>query len=147
MVYAPAAARAAWIDSETASADAIVQIGRTVAQVIAALIEDPAPRPQVLIVDFDAITPGELLDLHRIREGWFGTILGIGVVPASLRSSLGIERVLNTPLGTGALRDALDDLGFSAQTKRIPVIGDDETLPPRVFAARASAARVTVRRR
>lgn len=148
MVYAPASARAAWIDSELSRADAIVQTGRTVEQVVAALIEDPAPRPQVLVVDFDAISPGELLELHRIRDGWFGSIVGVGVVPSSLRSSLGIERVVNTPLHRDSLRDALDQDGFTAATRRIPVLTDlaEDELPQQPFTARATAARVTVRR-
>lgn len=108
IVYAPAEQRASWIDNELARLDAIVQTARSVAQIIDALVEDPPPRPQVLVVDLDAISAGDLLYLHLVRErGWCGRIIGLGTAPPSLRSSLGIERMLNTPFVRDSLADAI----------------------------------------
>lgn len=148
IVHALEDQRAQWIDRELAEVDAVVQCGRNVAQVVAALIEDPPPRPQVLIVDFDTITPGDLLHLHAVREhGWCGRIIGIGVVPAPLRASLGIERVLNTPLVRDTLRDSIAEIGFHASTRRIPVLDDRGP----AFTVRAQhvkiVSRTTTRRR
>ena len=125
IVYAPSAQRASWIDSELGRIDALVQIARSVAQIIEALVEDPPPRPQVLVVDLDAISAGDLLYLHLIRErGWCGRIVGLGTAPQALRSSLGIERMLNTPFVRDSLSDAINEIGFHAMTKKIPLFDD-----------------------
>ena len=125
IVYAPAEQRAAWIDSELGRLEALVQIARSVAQIIDALVEDPPPRPQVLVVDLDSIAPGDLLYLHLIRErGWCGRIIGLGTAPQALRSSLGIERMLNTPFVRDSLSDAINEIGFHAMTKKIPLFDD-----------------------
>jgi hypothetical protein len=143
IVHAPQEPRAQWIEHELAGVDAVVQSGRNVEQVVAALIEDPPPRPQVLVVDFDTITQAELLHLHAVREhGWCGRIIGIGIVPAPLRTSLGIERVLNTPLVRDTLRDSIAEIGFHALTRRIPVLDD---LSP-AFTVRAQNVKVVTPR-
>jgi hypothetical protein len=146
IVYAPSLARLAWIESELAHAPTFIMVGRTVEHVVAALTFDPPPRPQVLVADFDAITPGELMYLHGIREqGWFGAIIALGRVPLALRTSLAIDRALEAPLLAGSLAGVIGDLGFTAQTLRIPVLRDLEPgtamplPPPPVFTARSRA--------
>lgn len=144
MVHAANAHRAAWVEKELARVNAVIQLGRHVEHVVSALIEDPAPRPQVLVVDFDAVTAVELIHLHAIREhGWCGRIIGLGVVPPPLRASLGIERVLNTPFDADSLRDAVAEIGFETQTTAIPVMVDDAEP---ANAVRAQHARVAVAR-
>ena len=91
LVYAPA--RAAALETELADKTVLVQIGFSIAQVVSALIEDPPPRPQILIADFDDMSPGEIMHLHVLREqGWFGRIIALGNLPPSLRSSRSEER-------------------------------------------------------
>jgi hypothetical protein len=125
IVFAPAEQRAAWIDSELTRVDALVQIARSVEQIVGALVDDPPPRPQVLVVDLDAISAGDLLYLHLIRErGWCGRIIGLGTAPQALRLSLGIERMLNTPFVRDSLSDAINEIGFHAMTKKIPLFDD-----------------------
>jgi hypothetical protein len=125
IVFAPAEQRASWIENELSRLDALVQIARSVEQIIGALVEDPPPRPQVLVVDIDAISPGDLLYLHLIRErGWCGRIIGLGTAPQALRSSLGIERMLNTPFVRDSLSDAIGEIGFHTATKKIPLFDD-----------------------
>src|SRR5215470_19885307 len=94
LVYAPSPARAAWVEAELADREVMVQIGFSVEHVVSALVEDPPPRPQILIADFDAVSPLEIMRLHVLREqGWFGRIVALGHVPNSLCMSLAIEHV------------------------------------------------------
>lgn len=144
MVHAACAHRSLWIEKELGRINAVMQIGRHVEHVVSALTEDPPPRPQVLVVDFDAIKPVDLLQLHAVREhGWCGRIIGLGVVPPALRASLGIERVLNTPFDADSLRDAVAEIGFEKQTMAIPLMFDDQE-PAR--AVRAQHTKVAVAR-
>lgn len=118
MVYAPEPELAAWIDAELRQFRSERRICRTVGEVVTALLDAPPPRPLALVVDFDAMGPGELLHLHAIREGWFGVLFGVGVVPQSLRSSLRIHRVIprHRP---GALLESIGSVAFTARTMRI----------------------------
>jgi hypothetical protein len=146
IVHAANDQRTEWVENELIQANAVIQYGRNVENIVAALTEDPPPRPQVLVVDFDAISAADLFQLHAIRElGWCGRIVGLGVVPNPLRASLGIERVLNTPLQTHTLRDVLSELehGFDAMTTRIPVVLDD---PVKAFVVRRQHVQVAVAR-
>jgi hypothetical protein len=123
VVYAPSPERATWIEGELAREDIMIQNSRGIAHVISALTEDPTPRPQILVIDFDALDPGEVLELHTIREqGWFGTIFALGKVPVGIRKSLRIEQVLDT-LRENALRAAVSDVSFDAKTRRLPTFG------------------------
>lgn len=158
IVYAPAEQRASWIDNELARVEALVQTARSVEQIISALIDDPPPRPQVLVVDLDAISAGDLLYLHQVRErGWCGRIIGLGTAPQALRSSLGIERMLNTPFVRDSLSDAIGEIGFHAATRKIPLFDDAAvtaaSLPltvqparPRITMSRLKAPAFTSRR-
>lgn len=121
MLYAPATS--AEVEPELPR-NVVVQVGRCLLEVIAALVDDPPPRPQVLVIDLDALSPAELLHLHELRErGWFGTIIALGSAPIELRRSLMIDRVLPLPLPPGKLADAIGKIGFEAATTRLPVLG------------------------
>jgi hypothetical protein len=121
LVYAPK--RAAALEVELADKTVIIQIGFSVAQVVSALVEDPPPRPQILIADFDEMGPGEIMHLHVLREqGWFGRIIAIGDLPSALRSSLGVERVVTAPFTRDVLRDVLRNAGFAGPTTKLPVL-------------------------
>jgi len=141
LAYAPGSDREEWIISEIYRVEALVQIARNVENVIAALVEDPPPRPAVMVVDFDKMDAGEMLQLHAVREqGWCGVVIGVGMIPLPLRSSLGIERVVALPGRVGSLADAIEAVGFTSQTVRIPVHRD--TTGMAAFQVRATAARV-----
>jgi hypothetical protein len=121
--YAPSPACASWIEAELQHKDVLHQIGYSIEQVVSALVEDPPPRPQILVADFDAMDPGELMHLHVLREqGWFGRIIALGSVPSALRISLAIERVLGPPFVDDALCDAITTSGFVAPTTKMPVL-------------------------
>jgi hypothetical protein len=123
LVYAPSPIRSAWIESELAHKSVIVQLGFSIDHVVSALVEDPPPRPQILVADFDDMDAGELMHLHVLREqGWFGRIIALGDLPPALRSSLAIERVLDAPFVRDALRDVITETAVVALTTRLPVL-------------------------
>lgn len=122
LLYSPAPARTAWIEGELAdNRSVMMQIGFSIAQVVSALVEDPPPRPQILVADFDDMNPGEIMHLHVIREqGWFGRIIAVGDLPPTLVTSLAVECVL-TPFARDALRDVITNSRFVAATTKMPV--------------------------
>ncbi|HET7505367.1 MAG TPA: hypothetical protein VFK02_30315 [Kofleriaceae bacterium] len=123
LVYAPEPDRAAWIEGELARSPVpiTIQVGRRVRAVVKALVRDPPPRPQVLIVDFDAIAPAELVDLHILRdEGWSGKLICLGTVPVELRASLAIDHVLPAPLVRDSLLDCVAGTRHATQTVPMP---------------------------
>jgi len=110
IVYAPCEDRASWIENELFSAGVVIQVGRTIPKLVAALTEDNGHRrPQMLVIDLDGVSAGELMHLHVIREqGWFGSIIALGSVPRELCTSLQIDQVIDEPLAQfGSLRDAI----------------------------------------
>jgi hypothetical protein len=120
MVLAPVPAIAAWIEDELSQCQATWQLGRTIEQAVAGLTEDPPPRAQLLIVDLDALAPGDLLGLHAIRDlGWFGLVYGLGSAPPELRRSLGIHRLIAPPYGAGTLAEAVAAAGLLVATTRM----------------------------
>lgn len=132
LMFAPEPTRAAWIESELARAPTsiTIQVGRRVRTVVSALVRDPPPRPHVLIVDFDAVSPAELLELHAIRhEGWSGRLIGLGAVPIALISSLEIDHVLSAPLVRDSLLDCVAGTGHAAATVPIPAHMLEELAP------------------
>jgi hypothetical protein len=123
LVYARQPLRADWVEAELAIRGVMIQLGFSVEHVVSALVEDPPPRPQILVADFDDMTAGELLHLQVLREqGWFGRIIALGTVPAALCSSLAIERVLIPPLLRDSLRGAIVDAGFTNATVKMPAL-------------------------
>jgi len=101
----------------------VLVMARGLRYLIDTLIEDPPPRPQVLVVDVDLMSPGELLELHAVRDGgWCGHIIAIGEVPLALRRSLGAETVLDHDFRPEALYEAVSALPFDAATIPLPVL-------------------------
>lgn len=123
MIFAPEPTRAAWIERELCHAPITIQVGRRIRTIVAALVKDPPPRPHVLIVDFDAISADDLVELHAIRQGgWCGRLIGLGMVWNELRTSLGIDEVLAPPLVRDSLLDCIAGTRHAAVTTACPVI-------------------------
>lgn len=122
LVHARSPVRASWIDAELTDRSVVVQNAHSVGQIISALIEDPPPRPQLLVLDFDHLDDGDLTHFHALRRrGWFGRIIALGRVPLSLRTSLAIERVIDEPFRRDALRAVIAHESFVASTKRMAI--------------------------
>lgn len=120
IVFAPDETVTRWIAQEVSGQRLHVQRAPSVKLLVAELIDSHPPRPQIAIVDFDALTPADVLHLHSIREqGWFGTLIALGSVSQDLRTSLNIGCVLPRPLGSEVLRKAITDVGLHRPTTRI----------------------------
>jgi hypothetical protein len=139
LVFAPEPNRARWVETELTQANPSVlegaeprpkitiQLGRRVRTVVCALVKDPPPRPQVLIVDFDAISAGELFELHAVRhEGWTGRLIGLGDVPPELVTSLEVDHVFTAPFVRDSLLDCVAGTTHAAITALIPVIPEGQ---------------------
>lgn len=109
-----------WVTAELSGTDLAVTVVASVGDIIAVLSEEHANRPQFLIIDFDKMTVGEVLELHSVREhGWFGNIIAIGRVSAGLRKSLGIDRTVM--VGPDKLRPVAKLIGqHTSNTIRLP---------------------------
>ena len=130
IVYTPSIGRRRWIEGELVRRpETTVEIKRTIAEVVTSLVEQPPP-PPILILDFDAISVGELMYLHTIREqGWGGAIIGLGTVPLAIRRSMSVDYVLTSPFVRDSLCQALGHAALTANTNRIPVLAEP---PPAV---------------
>lgn len=125
LIFANEASRAQWIESELSRApiSITIQVARKVRTVVSALLRDPPPRPQVLIVDFDAVNAGELLELHEIRhDGWGGKLIGLGSIPPALCASLGVDVILEAPFVRDSLLDCVAGTRHSSVTVAIPLV-------------------------
>jgi hypothetical protein len=109
-----------WVEGELDGTRAVVQIRYTFAQVVVAVGAAPSRRPQVLVIDFDALTAVELVAFCGLREhGWTGTIIALGDVPGALVDQVGVACVLRTPIRDHALRDAIEDHRTTSVIPRI----------------------------
>lgn len=122
LVFAPDPTVMTWVEEEMAPHGLMVQSAPTLAEVVATLIDGAPPRPQILVADFDEMSASEVLHLHDIRDkGWFGSLIGVGVVSEELQSSLNIARVL-VAFRPGVLRQAIDEVGLNRPTTRMPSV-------------------------
>src|SRR5688572_18513681 len=120
IALAPDERLAMWLAHALASAQLSLQTAQTLPEVVTALVGESSSRPQMLILDFDALDAGSVLHLHTIRErGWFGAIIALGSVPKDLVRSLSIATVLPRPLDAEALRRAVEAAGLVKATTKM----------------------------
>lgn len=122
LVFAPAPAVARWIERELAPQRVSCQHARTVEQAVDSLVFAPPPRPQLLIADLDAMTPVDVLQLHAIRDGWFGLVVALGQVSPELAVSLRIHRELAPPFADGSLAEIVRGAPIMTATTRIETV-------------------------
>jgi hypothetical protein len=123
IAYSPTPHRIKWIENELDRDGTMLQVSRNITGIVAALLDDPPPHPQILVLDLDGMSAGELMYLHVVREqGWFGSIIALGKVPDLLRISLSIDQVLTPPFVRDSLRDAIAALHLRAETTQMPTI-------------------------
>jgi len=123
IAYSPTPHRIKWIEGELDRDGTLLQVSRNVKGLVASLLDDPPPHPQILVLDLDGLSPAELMYLHCVREqGWFGSIIALGKVPEPVRKSLTIDQVLTPPFVRDSLRDAIAALNLRAATTQMPTI-------------------------
>jgi hypothetical protein len=123
LVYSRFPERTRWMENELARSGTPPQVARNIAHVVQLLTGmTDAPRPQLLVVDLDALTAGELFHLHRIRElGWGGTLIVLGKIPMSLRASLGIDRAVPPPYVEDALTETVSQHVHDSTATTTPI--------------------------
>jgi hypothetical protein len=124
VLYARLPERLRWMENETARSGMPAQVALCVAQLVDILVGERGKhsRPQLAIIDLDTLSAGELFHLHRIRElGWGGTLVTLGKVPLSLRSSLGIDRTIAPPYTEDSLREEIVQHREESQASTMPI--------------------------
>jgi hypothetical protein len=119
LVFAPSEAVATWIKQELSGLALELEYAESVNEIVYATIATSPTRPQLLIADFDAMDPVDVLRIHSIREGWFGTVIALGTVAQELRVSLNIASVLTPPFASGPLRKAVTAIGLDRPTTKM----------------------------
>ena len=120
LIYTPDPAIQRWVEEEIADPRITFYVVRKVADLVWALSQDVPPRPQILVADFDALSPAELLELHAVRERWYGSIIALGTVAPELEDSLKIDFVIAPPFGSEVLRAKIGEVGLDRLTKKMP---------------------------
>jgi len=65
----------------------------------------------MLVIDFDALTDAQLVDLGVLgRQAFQGTLIALGSVPPEVEEALEIDHVMQRPLGSEVLRKTVEDL-------------------------------------
>jgi hypothetical protein len=124
--------RAGWFSGELAAVRVVLQVARSVEQAVAALVDDPPPRAQLLFADFDALSPVDVVRLHGIRtRGWFGVVFAFGHVAPELVTSLRIARVFPSDVTGAVVREAVVKAAIDRPTTRIRTVTPPrDTRPP-----------------
>jgi hypothetical protein len=124
---------ARWLDRELGREPVMVQLARTMEHVVSALVDDPEPRPEILVVHFDGLGVDELFALRKIRDdGWQGVVIATTrhVVPYQLRQAIGIDHVVPAPFVQDALRDLVIQTREGARAAlATPPLPADQGLP------------------
>jgi hypothetical protein len=97
-----------WIEHELFGERLMPHFADSLAEVITLLTLVPPPWPRFLIIEVDAITPFEVALAGCARaSGWSGSVIAIGNPSSDLRTSLGIDTILDRSLGCEVLRNVL----------------------------------------
>lgn len=134
LLFSRISERTRWMENEVARSGTLSITARSVAQVVDLLVGDePGPRPTLAVIDLDALTAGELFHMHRIRElGWGGTLVALGKVPLSLRSSLGIHRTIPPPYAEDILCEEIHQHVLDSQASTMPIpLPHEQAITPR----------------
>jgi hypothetical protein len=123
VVYSPVSERIRWIEHELSRSSTPSVAAHSVAHVVTMLVGSLAGvRPRLAVIDLDAMSAGDLFHLHQVREhGWTGTLIALGKVPASLRSSLGIDRTVAPPYVEDVLFEELAQHVQDSQASTMPI--------------------------
>lgn len=106
LIYSADAYIRQWMERELAETGVGIQVANKLDHVLAALIDDPPPRPQTLVIDIDTTRRIELARLAPAVAGtWRGRLIGIG----ERFVDLPLDHQIAPPYRTGDLRAVLRD--------------------------------------
>jgi hypothetical protein len=95
-----------WIEREVADVVSWRRYAATVAELVEVLSRGGASRSELLVLDLDLLTAPYTYELKTgIEERWWnGTIVGLGSLRGVHRRHLSIDRTIDRPFGSEALR-------------------------------------------
>jgi hypothetical protein len=108
VIFAPDPQVFRWIEHGLFAEPLTTQVVDSLVDVVARLTLDPAPWPQILILEVNAISSCDIEVLGTIRDaGWAGTVLAVGEPSRQMRRALGIDVVLDRSQESEILRKAV----------------------------------------
>ena len=118
VIYAPQEPAQRWIAAELANLSCVPFFTASLPAAFEALREEI--RRRVLIIDIDALSKEELVELRTLRKQLpSGTFIALGQVREHVRAPLRITHVLARPLGSEALRVIVDELDRQRDTVKL----------------------------
>jgi hypothetical protein len=118
ITYAPSASAQRWITEELNSLPCIPYFATSLRVAFEALAEEY--RRRVIIVDYDALSKDELVELRMLRSrNTSGTFIALGNVREHLRAPLRVTHVLPRPFGSEVLRNIVDELERQRDTQEL----------------------------
>lgn len=117
--YVPTEGTRRWIEEEIDGLSCTLHLAPSVAATFQALRETVTRR--ALIIDVDALTSADLVELRILRKGLAGgTFIALGHVRQQLRASLRITHAIMIPFGSEALRFIVSELERRRDTIELP---------------------------
>ncbi|HEX5059585.1 MAG TPA: hypothetical protein VFV99_09510 [Kofleriaceae bacterium] len=118
VTYAPGESAQRWITEELNSLPCVPYFAASLRAAFEALAEEF--RRRVIIVDYDALSKDELVELRMLRSrNTSGTFIALGNVREHLRAPLRVTHVLPRPFGSEVLRNIVDELERQRDTQEL----------------------------
>ena len=118
ITYTPRAGIQRWISEELAGMSCTLHFAPSLHAAFEALAEEF--RRRVIIIDYDALSKEELVELRSLRNRMStGTFIALGHIREHLRAPLRVTHVLPLPAGSEALRVIVDELDRQRDTAEL----------------------------
>ena len=110
-----------WIEAEVSDLVTSRFFAPTVRELIALLTRGGASESELMVLDLDLLSAPQTLELEAgLDERWWqGKIVGLGALRGVHRRHLAIDRTLDRPLGSEALRAYVEASDSSSDTQPI----------------------------
>ena len=95
-----------WIEGEVGDLVTARAYAASVTELVGVLSKGGASRDELLVLDLDLLSPPSTFELKAGLEErwWHGTIVGLGALRGVHRRYLSIDRTIDRPFGSEALR-------------------------------------------